>query len=303
MRWGALCLPSSWGQPHTGCSPQSLCAAPRADAASHAGAPGRAGRCVRRRATRRPRRVPMAGGRTARDAPQVAGADEPYVADDRCKACLRFVHAIHPALKQHVSSGARIPPGYWEHAIRKVCPAGSDCEKSFVVPYGVDIALGLEDLHDGADGDASAAPASASAAHGGERGSQAIPRSRARCVCSRSSADRRAPAPAAVGAPPPSQKKGAGTSRSRGPVPRTSPAGPAPAHRPATRTRRHPRRRTQVRGRARRARAVVTHPAGGVCMSNAPSDVVLGVETMPGNRGTCPGHPHRKFTERTKSGS
>ena len=172
------------------------------------------------------------------DKPQVAGADEPYRADERCKACLRFVHSIHPALKQHVSSGAPIPPGYWDHALRKVCPPGSDCERAFVTPHGVEIALGLEDLHENADGDAGAGP-------GLER----------RPVDVRASRDAGDPAVTSpsrlfdlVCGPflrrrprrwldPPTRR--AGTSRSRGPAPR----GPPPAW-PSLEGRRHPRRRS-----------------------------------------------------------
>ena len=55
--------------------------------------------------------------------------------DERCQACLRLVHDLHPALKTHVENRATIPRGYWTHVLERVC------------------ALELADLFEAADGD------------------------------------------------------------------------------------------------------------------------------------------------------
>ena len=73
--------------------------------------------------------------------------------DERCQACLRLVHDLHPALKTHVENRATIPRGYWTHVLERVCAPGTPCEGAFLLPYGEHIALELADLFEAADGD------------------------------------------------------------------------------------------------------------------------------------------------------
>jgi len=73
--------------------------------------------------------------------------------DERCQACLRLVHDLHPALKTHVENRATIPRGYWTHVVERVCAPGTPCEGAFLLPYGEHIALELADLFEAADGD------------------------------------------------------------------------------------------------------------------------------------------------------
>lgn len=123
-------------------------------------------------------------------------SDELYEADRRCKECLKFVHSIHPALVAHVTKND-LPPGYWLHAIDRVCPEDTYCGRTFGRPHGAEIAYGLEDLHEGADGDAQdPAISSPSRLFGLVCGPQA---SITRSCPARAAADARSAAKASVG--------------------------------------------------------------------------------------------------------
>ena len=54
---------------------------------------------------------------------------------ERCSECLKLVHHIHPALVQHVTSNAEVPPAYWGHVLRKVCQPDTYCERVFLKSY------------------------------------------------------------------------------------------------------------------------------------------------------------------------